>query len=87
MVRVDRNLGGYKAHLMEQEDKFWNEMSKEVGGCESLEEFKRAMEEHRDLVTFIDDEALDIMIEDYFSEFWADYAQRKVAHEVCYDND
>jgi hypothetical protein len=79
-------MGRYKHYLMDQEDKFWNEMSKEIGECESLGEFQDAMKQHRDLVTFIEDDVLDIMIEDYFHEFWSDYAQSKLAHEVCHDN-
>ena len=79
-------MGRYKHYLMDQEDKFWNEMSKEIGECESLGEFQDAMKQHRDLVTFIEDDVLDIMIEDYFHEFWSDYAQSKLAHEACHDN-
>jgi len=71
MVRV-RELGGYKGSLQDREIEYWEEAIKEVEDCKTYADFRLAMEQHKDLITFTPDDVLDQQM----YEIWIDYQEK-----------
>jgi hypothetical protein len=69
-------MGKMKELVMDMEEKFWDECSDRVGGCERLDDFISEISEHRHLLPLhSDNEFLEII-----TEAWNDYWQEK-GHE------
>jgi hypothetical protein len=80
MVRV-RKLGGYKATLEDNEIQYWEEAIKEIEDCKTYADFRIAMEQHKDLITFTPDDVLDQRM----YEIWIDHQNNKQSEERFWD--
>lgn len=71
MVRV-RELGGYKGSLQDREIEYFEEAIKEVEDVKTYADFRKAMEKHKDLITFTPDDVLDQQM----YEIWIDHQEK-----------
>lgn len=80
MVRV-RELGGYKGSLQDKEIEYWEEAIKEIEDCKTYADFRIAMEQHKDLITFTPDDVLDQQM----YEIWDDHQKKVKARDRFWD--
>ena len=69
-------MGKMKAYMMDLEDKFIDEVSTRIGGCEVVHDLLESLENDgcMDLIAHMTDSEKCGFVEDLWNEFWSEYA-------------
>ena len=66
-------MGKVKALGMELEERYYEKIKREIGGCVCVEELQKHMLEHRNMVPHLTDKEVDEILVEAWGDFWGDY--------------